>query len=178
MPYLVSFQKSTQSASRGAVFPLSRQVQWPSEPEKVPGVGTNWASFIMVLLEPSEKIEIWQEVGASTVHVPQVEIDLLERLYTFRGRPEVLWFLGRYPFLVPLVLEAYSKIGDYFPLSQVFLEVFTDPEGIDEDQLVMFIATDLTPDEAVSRLDEFDEDWWLDALDQAQGKLCINVEFR
>ena len=41
--------------------------------------------------------------------LPQAEIELLERWYTFRERAEVLWFLERYPFLVSLLLEAYGK---------------------------------------------------------------------
>lgn len=64
------------------------------------------------------------------------------------------------------------------PHSPLFLEVFTDSEAVNESQLVIFIATNLTPDKAVERLDQLDEDWWLDALEQSQGKLCINLEFR
>ena len=123
-------------------------------------------------------MRIWQDIGTSTVRVHQGEIQWLERLYTFRERSDVLWFLERYPFLVPLLLEAYGKIGDYFPYSQVFLEVVTDPEAVGDYQLVVFIATNFDPDEADDRFERFDEDWWLDALDQAQGVLCINLECR
>lgn len=178
MPYLANLQESAQSVSIGALFPLPKQAQWPSEPEKVSTVVTNWPAFTVALLEPLETIQIWQETGALTVRVPQAAIQLLERLYTFRQRAEVLWFLERYPFLAPLLLEAYEEIGYYFPCTQVFLEVVADPEAIDDYQLVISIATNLAPDEAVNRLERFDEDWWLDTLDWAQGKLCINVEFR
>lgn len=108
----------------------------------------------------------------------KTEIQWLEQLYTFRERPGVLRFLNKYPFLVSLLLEAHKKIGDYFPNSQVFLEVVTDPETINDHQLVTFIATNLVPDKAVDSLNRFDDDWWLDALDRAQGKLCINLEFQ
>ena len=121
---------------------------------------------------------IWQEIDSSTVRVSQPDVEFLERLYTFRERGEVLGFLEKYPFLVSLLLEAYNEIGNYFPYSQVFLEVVTDPEVTDDSQLVIFIATDLDPFETDARLERFDEAWWLDALDQAQGKLYINVEFR
>ena len=119
-----------------------------------------------------------EEIGASTVRLSQGEIGWLERLYTFRERAKALWFLERYPFLISLLLEAYSKIGNYFPYPQVFLEVVTDPEAFDDYQLVVSIATNLDPDEAVDTLERLDEDWWLDALDRAQGKLCIDVESR
>lgn len=120
----------------------------------------------------------WQGTGTSTVHIAQADTELLELLYMFRGRADVLRFLGRCPFLVPLLLEAYIQIGGYFPLSPVFLEVVTDPEGAGENQLVMSIAGDFSSDEALAQLDEFDEDWWLDALGRTQGKLCIDVEFQ
>ncbi len=178
MAYLASLQESAQSISIGALFLLPKQTQWPSEPEKVSVGVANWPSFTVALREPLEAIRTWQEIGASTVRVSQAEIELLERLYTFRERAEVLWFLERYPFLVSLLLEAYGKIGNHFPYPQVFLEVVTDPEAFDDYQLVIFIATNFAPDEAVGKLEQFDEDWWLDALDRAQGKLCINVEFR
>lgn len=101
----------------------------------------------------------------------------LEQVYTLRERAEVMPFLERYPFLTSLLLEAYSKVKEYFPDSQAFLEIVGDPEETDDDQLVLFIATNSDPDEALERLDQFDENWWLDALDRAQGKLGISVEF-
>jgi hypothetical protein len=116
-----------------------------------------------------------QEAGASTVRAPVAEVQWLERLYTFRERAEVLEFLEKYPFLVSLSLEAYGEIGNYFPDLQVYLEVVTDPEEINGSQLVIFIATNLAPDEAADRLERFDKGWWLDALDRAQGKLCITI---
>jgi hypothetical protein len=112
------------------------------------------------------------------VRVPQAETQWLGQLYTFRQQAEVLRFLERFPFLVSLLLEAHGQVENYFPRSPVSLEVVADPEVADDCQLVLSIATDFAPDEAVDRLERFDEDWWLDALDRAQGKLCINVEFR
>lgn len=178
MPHLANFQESVRSASQGAPFLLPKQAQWSPGPKRVSADVTNRLIFAAALREPLEAIRAWQEVGASTVRVPQAVIQWLERLYTFREREEVLWFLESYPFLVSLLLEAYDNIGNYFPYTQVFLEVVTDPEAINDYQLVSSIATNLGPDEVIDRLERFDEDWWLDALDQAQGKLCINVEFR
>ena len=178
MPHLANFRKSVRSASQDALFPLPKQAQWSPGPGRVSVEVTKRPIFAAALREPLEAIRTWQQVGASTVRVPQAVIQWLERLYTFRKREEVLWFLESYPFLVSLLLEAYDNIGSYFPYTQIFLEVVTDPEASDDYQLVIFIATNFAPDEALGRLERLDEDWWLDALDQAQGKLCINVEFR
>jgi hypothetical protein len=175
MLYLVALQKP----ARSSLFLSSGQPQWTSEPKRVLTNGAPWPSFSSVALrEPLEATKTWQEIGASTVRVSQTEIGLLERLYTFRKREEVLWFLERYPFLVSLLLEAHYEIEKYFSHSQICLEVVTDPEAMDDYQLAVFIVTKLGPDEAVDRLEQFDEGWWLDVLDQAQGMLCIDVEFR
>jgi hypothetical protein len=178
MLYHASSQESARSISIGALFPLREQTQWPVEPETISVGLTNWPSFTVALQEPVNTMLTWQEIGASTVRVSQAEIEWLERLYTFRERAEVLAFLERHPFLVSLLLEAYGEIGNYFSDSPIFLEVVTDPEAFDDHQLAVSIATNLDPDEAIDTLEQFDENWWLDALDQAQGKLCIDVEFR
>lgn len=110
--------------------------------------------------------------------VPSTQLALLERQYTLRGRGEILQFLEKYPSLVELLLEAYSKIEQYFPRSEVFLEVAHDPEATDGDELVASIGTTLKPREAVQRLNQFDDDWWLGASDASEGRFCIRLEFR
>jgi hypothetical protein len=122
----------------------------------------------------NEPTILWETLKAES----QSEVQKLERLYTFGERAEVLWFLEEYPVLVPLLLEAYDKIGNYFSYPQLSLEVLTDPETNGDRQLVVFIGTNLAPDEALPMLEQFDENWWLDASHKAQGNLCIHVEFR
>jgi len=89
----------------------------------------------------------------------------------------VIAFLQSYQFLLPLLIEAYYWIEDCFgPYPQVFLEVVTDPEAIDDRQLVVFIRTDLDPVEALAKLDQLDKSWWLKASHGSRGKLCIHLE--
>lgn len=106
------------------------------------------------------------------------DIEQLKELYSFREPAEVLQFLEKYPFLVPLSLEAHQHIRKYFPDLPVFLEVITDPEARsrDEDILWIYIATDLDSEEAIDTLERLDDDWWLDAEPQAQGKMFINID--
>ena len=103
--------------------------------------------------------------------VSPVDLRWLEQWYIFRERVDVTQALEEYPFLVPLLLEAHDKILRYFPDAQLFLEAIADPEATDDSQLVAFVATGLAPSEALSRLEQFDKVWWLDALERAQGKL-------
>ena len=43
------------------------------------------------------------------------------------------------------------------------------------DQIAICIHTSLPPRDALARLREFDEDWWLDNLSRARGLVTIDV---
>ena len=105
------------------------------------------------------------------------ELTLLNRIYTFRKPSEVSDFLSDNVYLVPLLVEAYGKIREYFPSAKLILEVVADPEADKEKELVIFICTNLPPDEALDRLELLDRNWWLDASLDSDEKLCIHVEF-
>jgi hypothetical protein len=116
--------------------------------------------------------ELPVEPGADTANIRE-----LERLFAFRDAADVLEFLAGNPFLSHLLAESYDAIERYFPGSRLCLEVVNDPESSSDRQLVLFILTSLPPQEAMTALSELDRDWWLDALEAAQGKLCVTLEF-
>lgn len=102
---------------------------------------------------------------------------ILEGLgYAVRGPLQVTSFLLRYPSLTGIVAEAQSRIAEHFPQADLILEVRSDPE-VTREQLFIFIRTDLTPDDALDSLELLEDDWWLDALPEVAGRLCINLEF-
>ena len=119
----------------------------------------------------------WTE-GPSSTHSEQERlIERLERLYTFRDYVSVSRFLRENSFLLDLLLEAHEEIRGYFGSRvQVGLEVFTDPEADDSQQLVALIRTNLPLQEEVDLLDAFYEGWWLDALPKARFKLHIDLK--
>jgi hypothetical protein len=105
-------------------------------------------------------------------------ISQIETLYELVGRDEVLDYLDRYPFLSSLLLEAFGQVKRLFgPKPRVTLRVAYDPEATDECELVASIHTGLPVEEVVDRLDRFDNDWGLDAMEKAQGKLSFDLEF-
>jgi len=127
---------------------------------------------------PIEAIRTWQDTGGSPVRTLESEIRSLERLYTFRRHTEVSRFLEKHPFLVPVLVEAYSKFGNCFgPYPRVSLEVVKDPEVQGLVELFGYIVTRLTPEEAGKRLQRFDRDWFLDQLPHVKGLLNFDVEF-
>ncbi len=109
-----------------------------------------------------------------TPNLSQSDLKSLERLYTFRESTEVLEFLDKYPFLVPLLLEAHEHICRHFPNSPLFLQYVPDPE-IDYPQLVVYIVTKLDLEEALDRLDLLDE-WWVKVPNRSQSKMLFDVE--
>ena len=101
----------------------------------------------------------------------------IEEIYTLRDANEVTRFLEENSFLIPLLQEARTHIKRYFPYSDVVLEVVTDPEIMDERDLVAFIVVDQRVENPGETLDRLDEEWWLDASERAQGQFHITLEF-
>jgi hypothetical protein len=109
---------------------------------------------------------------------PNVFNPSIENLYILRDANEVRGFLEENPFLIPLLQEAHIHIKKLFPNSDVVLEVVTDPEIAGEKDLVAFIVVGENVEDASEMLDRLDEEWWLDALDRAQGQFHITLEFK
>lgn len=121
--------------------------------------------------------EIW---GGTLSPYPTLDLGLeaLEQLYILRRRSEVIKFLEDNSFLFPTLKEAYRQIRNNFGKSvQLILEVITDPEVAGEQEVVIFVHINISPDEAFKKLEQLDEEWWLDAPANARGKVCIDVEF-
>lgn len=104
-------------------------------------------------------------------------INQLQRLYLSRNDFAVWEFVDSHSFLIPVLEEVRQRVSDFFPLPfNLVLEITTDPEAVDSRVLFVFIQTTLALAEAMRRLDRFDEEWWLEASEPAEGKLCIDVE--
>ncbi|OGF56907.1 MAG: hypothetical protein A2Z21_07335 [Candidatus Fraserbacteria bacterium RBG_16_55_9] len=102
----------------------------------------------------------------------------LNNLYEFVKKPEVDAYLQRYKFLERILAEAAAEIREAFGFAiNLSLEVRYDPEAPDEAALFAYIHTDLPPDEALEKLDRFDQEWLLDQLDRIDGKLNFNLKY-
>jgi hypothetical protein len=76
------------------------------------------------------------------IPIPSEQLSLLEQHYLLREPADVLAFLEKTPFLVPLLLELSPKLKKHFPGSAFFLQVFIGPED-DPDKLLVGIITSL-----------------------------------
>ncbi len=111
------------------------------------------------------------------VIISQSEIDSIQKLYTFKEPTEVVQFLEKYPFIVPPLLEAPTKLRKYFPNEPIFLEVVPDPEIVNYVQLILSILITLDSPEALFRLNKFDEDWLLGQSYEVREQICTLVEY-
>lgn len=114
------------------------------------------------------------------LNIPQSEIEQLERLYNFcdRDSRQVWQFIQKHSFLTDLLLEVPEKIIQFFPDASLSLKMIIDPESSseDDDLLAVAIASDMDAEESVDRLEQFDDDWWLQASVRSHKKLLIDLE--
>jgi len=96
--------------------------------------------------------------------------------YILTNETEITLFLSKHSFLIPLLNEAYAQIQTYFPQSKVYLKISRDHESTEPfEELVAIINTDLSVEDTMRQLDEFDENWWDDNIDRAKDLLIIMV---
>lgn len=127
---------------------------------------------------PGAALSVSKYIGASTVFALEMALRQIEDWYAVLKPQAVRKFIRRHPSLADLLIEAYAPLADFFgPNPQVLLLVVSDPEEAGLDELVGSIRTPLEPDEALERLDAFDEYWFLDQLNRANGKLNFNLDF-
>lgn len=107
----------------------------------------------------------------------EVQKERIEGLFSSESWTEVRVFLDKHPFLAELLFEVDAQVRRYFEGAEVSLEVIVDPEGLSEEHLTAYIHTSLSPEEAANQLDQLNEEWWLDTLQQGRQKLFINLAF-
>lgn len=113
------------------------------------------------------------ELELSNKNIAQAEIHELEKAYSFKNKEKVLNFINQHPSLMPLLIEAPGKIVKYFADTPLSLEVQFDPEIADLITLLVWIETKLEPEEALAKLDQLDEEWWLDASDPLDDTILM-----
>jgi hypothetical protein len=122
--------------------------------------------------------------GAEPVSAPKLSVDSIKYLYELRDSSKIEDFLEHHQDLIPVLVDAATKIrqADFFPTAKLALEFLVDPED-DEDntsvagQVIIVIATDLTPEEAFNRHRRLQDSWWLDVFVRYGDRLGLDLEF-
>jgi len=142
--------------------------------------------FPRALLELRDKLvekevdqDVWRKFLAylGQAHSGEGKLDWLYGRCTRRDDRAVDQFLTANNFLVDLLCTVAVKLEEHLLRCELFLEVISYPDSIDDKQLVVSVRTDMSDDDADDALEKFDDDWWLDNLHRAQGKVCVVLEF-
>jgi hypothetical protein len=133
----------------------------------------------METLAVVESIPRAEPNGATSLSANQAhEIERLAHDYQFRDGAAVSSFLLRHTSLSQLLRETHQQIKTVFGCdTAIALEVFTDPESDDGQQLFALIQTALPVDAALAQLQRLDQTWWLDAAPAANGLFNLDVEY-
>lgn len=70
------------------------------------------------------------DTNASLVHLFEVRLQKLKRLFVIEDQQHVQKILKTYPSLLPTLLDAHQNIQRYFPGSEVMLDATVDPDGL------------------------------------------------
>ncbi|HDG98752.1 MAG TPA: hypothetical protein ENG73_11405 [Desulfobacterales bacterium] len=132
--------------------------------------------IVKTLVRITRLLHLVESYSIPSEYIKQ-ELRVLEQMYTFREPGKVWDYLSANLFLIPFLVEARAKLQGYFPEATFVLQIFTDPEGRDE-KLAILAQVDLSPEEALNKLDRLDDEWLLHVPSDILTKVCIDVEFK
>jgi hypothetical protein len=105
------------------------------------------------------------------------QIKKLSKQYQFKD-VSVEEFLRENGHLTELLLEAREKIREYFGEDvPAALDIVKERDAKNSGRLFVLILTTLPPAEALSRLDELDQGWWIEALSASRSKVTIDIDY-
>ena len=105
-------------------------------------------------------------------------LDLLEELYAWEDDALVRRLLEEHPETHESLIYGARLIPEYFgPGARLSLDVDYDREGSGPPTLAATIHTSQSPTESLASLDQFDEDWWLDAMVDVHRHLSFGLRF-
>ncbi len=109
---------------------------------------------------------------------PSDKFSKISKFYTIENILDVNRFLENHANLMDVILEAYPQIRKYFPTEKLRLKLYIDPESSEWEYLIISICVSSeSVDEALNQLEEFDENWWIDASSGVAVNLCIHLDF-
>jgi hypothetical protein len=103
---------------------------------------------------------------------------LLSKSVTIEDNTKVEDFLAHYYGIVAYLYEAPNKISQEFGQPTLKLGLFSDPDSGDEySELYLEVETNLSPEEATTKLSKINREWLLASNDQDLVSLNITLKF-
>lgn len=112
--------------------------------------------------------------------VSSSDFDQLEQTYSYRNKRRVQKFLRNHPELVKFLVDSREPLRQYFGAeSRYFLKVVRDPEASSVlEALFVNIRTDMSAEDALNQLDEFDRNWYFDNVHWLGDTLNFSLELQ
>ena len=113
------------------------------------------------------------------IHAEMLErINFLAREYEIRNPSEVAKFLRENLFLFDLLKEIPQRLKKFFgENAELAVELFSEPEMPSSKEIFVLVITNDEAEKARSKMDKFDEKWWLENLGKANCKLNVSLEY-
>jgi len=102
----------------------------------------------------------------------------LKNIYILEGDVnEICEYLSKNKELWTWILDKIpTKLNQYFPEAKLVLKKIPSFEENEKSEILIYIQTHLNPEEAIEKLFQFDEEWWLDVPFKIRNHICIDVE--
>ena len=128
--------------------------------------------------EPSDGHLPWVRTPSTgTVTADPEVISHLSQFFEIPNAFEVNDLLRTPGFPLWLVFAAHEKLKEIFPNSAFRLDAFIDPAGTEPRHLIVGIRTRLAVEDALAKLGELDQRWWLGVAPLAAGQISIDLQF-
>lgn len=140
-----------------------------------PPVIERWTKDLEIPVQKTEKIFLLADRNTNdfvAINNQGTVVAMLRDYYNMGGEPDIRRCLEGNDNLVPLLYDIHKRMQKYFPNSPLSMRVL-------QNDLIVSVGTTFNPEEAMDRLDRFDDDWWLDkslALDSSTS-IYVRVEY-
>src|SRR5262245_19721974 len=114
--------------------------------------------------------------AARIIKITKADADQLAQLYKVEDQEAVVHFLQENPYLLPHLRKLPNLIQRYFLSAPLSLKLELDPEEPGLDHLSVGIAANLTVEEGLDRVDQFDEEWLPNTAPDVLMRLLVDVE--
>ena len=135
-------------------------------------------------------VDTYSQFGVETISQPAMEenylilsnkiqdrINTIMENYQLNNKEDVQHFLQENSSILSLVNETYSRIHEYIPETRkVVLEVLVDPEE-NQTNLIAKIYPNLSIDDALDRLDNFDKQWFANKFIESNTLFNVTLDF-
>jgi hypothetical protein len=101
-------------------------------------------------------------------------INTLRRMYMFSDDDEVTAFLKLNRTVAPLLIEAFSHMSGAFTGTAILLELMNEEESSQTINALALWAG--KREEARAALRKFDQEWWLDNIGKANGRIVFDYQ--